>query len=326
MGDVTRLLANEQEVVDAFHRLYYPFFVDTKWLGVGAQKCPFDLFAYQEIVCETRPEVILECGTAEGGSAIYLASICELIGHGEVVTIDLNDKPHPEARPECPRLTYWLGDTVDPATVGAVQELVAGKETVLVILDDDHKQEHVLKELRTYSRFVTPGSYIIVEDTNINGHPVLPEFGPGPMEAVETFLKETRDFEIDRSREKFLVSFNPKGYLRRLGKPRRPTPEPWTQRGVVIASLEKDLADNRVTIAQQKRELKNFRSEVELMKRQREELLRTLASINGSVAWEIIQRYRAAKELLLPSQTVRRRIYDKLLSRLGSGRLSLHKE
>jgi cephalosporin hydroxylase len=66
-----------------------------------------------------------------------------------------------------------------------------------------------------YAPLVTVGSYLIVEDTNINGHPVLPEFGPGPGEAVEEFLAKTDDFEVDRSAEKFFVSMNPGGYLRR---------------------------------------------------------------------------------------------------------------
>ncbi len=85
----------------------------------------------------------------------------------------------------------------------------------MVILDSDHSRDHVLRELELYSPLVTPGCYLVVEDTNVNGHPVSPEFGPGPMEAVEAFLETTNDFEVDRSREKLLLTFNPSGYLRR---------------------------------------------------------------------------------------------------------------
>jgi len=82
-----------------------------------------------------------------------------------------------------------------------------------VILDSDHSRDHVLDELRLYAPLVTSGSYVIVEDTNINGHPVLPQFGPGPMEALDEFLRESDEFSIDDQREKFFLTFNPRGFL-----------------------------------------------------------------------------------------------------------------
>jgi cephalosporin hydroxylase len=112
VADTTKLSNDERAVVDAFHRLYYPFFRDTKWLGVTARKCPFDLFVYQELIFELRPDLIIECGTAEGGSAVFLASICELVGHGEIVTIDLQP-----AGPPCPRVMYWESDTLSEQTI-----------------------------------------------------------------------------------------------------------------------------------------------------------------------------------------------------------------
>jgi cephalosporin hydroxylase len=93
---------------------------------------------------------------------------------------------------------------------------VAGADTVLVLLDSDHAKDHVLREIGVYGTLVTPGSYLVVEDTNVNGHPVEPEFGPGPMEAVEEFLRERRDFVVDETREKFYLTFNPRGYLRKV--------------------------------------------------------------------------------------------------------------
>ena len=96
-----------------------------------------------------------------------------------------------------------------------LEELVAAHERVLAILDSHHSCKHVLDELRIYSRWVTPGSYLIAEDTNVNGHPVLPEHGAGPTEAVEEFLAENAAFELDSTREKFFLTFNPHGFLRR---------------------------------------------------------------------------------------------------------------
>ena len=148
---------------------------------------PLDLWVYQEILHELRPRFIVECGTAAGGSALFLASVCELLGVGEVVTVDIEERP---GRPAHDRITYLRGSSVAEDVVGRVKGLVRDAAPVLVILDSDHSREHVLRELRLYGEIVTPGSYLIVEDTNVNGHPVSELHGPGPMEAVEQFLSE----------------------------------------------------------------------------------------------------------------------------------------
>src|SRR5262249_4097887 len=138
----------------------------TSWLGVTVWKCPLDLWVYQEIIHEVRPDLIVETGTAFGGSALYLASVCDLVGHGEVVTIDIREDP---SRPRHERITYLLGSSTAQAIVERVSLLAAGKR-VLAILDSDHRREHVLEELRAYSPLVGAGSYVVVEDTNVNGH------------------------------------------------------------------------------------------------------------------------------------------------------------
>jgi cephalosporin hydroxylase len=86
----------------------------------------------------------------------------------------------------------------------------------MVILDSDHRKIHVMEELRLYSKIVTPGQYLIVEDTNINGHPSAPGWGPGPMEAVQEWLPKNKNFVCDESMEKLMLTFNPKGFLRRV--------------------------------------------------------------------------------------------------------------
>jgi cephalosporin hydroxylase len=181
-------------------------------MGVQTQKCPLDLWIYQEILHEIRPDLIVECGTARGGSALYLASMCEILGRGEVLTIDIEAS---DTRPSHPRIRYLHGSSTDPTIIADVAAVCEAKTTVMVILDSDHSARHVLAELRAYGPLVTAGSYVIVEDTNVNGHPVLPTHGPGPMEAVDAFMSETSGFQRDRAREKLLLTFNPKGYLRR---------------------------------------------------------------------------------------------------------------
>ena len=207
------------ESADEFHRLFYETAYakgdewNPKWMGVAALKCPFDLWVYQEILHETRPEVILETGTARGGSALFLASILDMLGGGEVVSIDIVRRPE---WPTHPRVTYVTGSSTSAPVLEEVRRRIAGKSRVMVILDSDHKKDHVLGELRAYAPLVTPDMYLIVEDTNINGHPVFPGFGPGPTEAVDEFLAGNATFQRDRSRERFFVTFNPGGYLRRV--------------------------------------------------------------------------------------------------------------
>jgi cephalosporin hydroxylase len=219
-----------KQLTDRFSRLYFDShvvgktWVSMSWLGVPLLKCPTDLWTYQELIYELKPDVIIETGTLLGGSALYLASLCDLIGRGRVITIDIDATARsasqeqatvPRSRPAHSRITYLNGSSTSEHIVKQVKWLTKDHEKVVVILDSDHSKEHVLAELHAYAPMVSRGSYLIVEDTNVNGHPVLPGFGPGPMEALNVFLQENRDFEIDFSREKHLLTFNPRGYLRR---------------------------------------------------------------------------------------------------------------
>ena len=208
------------QAVGAFHILFYESSArtwdNTHWLGARVLKSPTDAWIYQEILHDTRPDLIVECGTRFGGSAFYFATLCDLIGHGEILTIDVDTRY--TTRRDHPRITYLAGSSVDGAIVEEVRRRAEGK-SVMVVLDSDHSRDHVLAELNAYAPIVTPGQYLIVEDTNINGHPVLPGFGPGPMEALLEFLSGNNAFEIDRDREKFFLTFNPGGYLRKKHPP-----------------------------------------------------------------------------------------------------------
>lgn len=208
--------ARSDAAVETFHRLFYDThdttWKQTFWLGVTVRKCAFDLWTYQEILVDTRPDLIVETGTYLGGSAFYLAGICDLLRHGKIVTVDISAPP---GRPRHRRITYLQGSSTDPGIVVRVARRARTAKRVMVVLDSNHSRDHVLRELEAYGPLVTPGCYLVVEDTNVNGNPVLPDHGPGPMEAVEEFLATTDDFEVDRSRENRLLTFNPGGYLKR---------------------------------------------------------------------------------------------------------------
>ena len=197
-------------IIDSFHHLLYNTHAwqRTYWRGYPIYKIPSDMFLYQEIIYATRPDYVVETGTAHGGSALFFADIMELMGHGEVITIDENFRPD---YPKHPRIRYISSNSLD--AVSAVRDIVKGKR-VLVSLDSDHHKANVLKELEAYSPMAT--EYLVVEDTNI-GHPVdIGEYGDGPMEAVTEFLKTHNEFEIEPMAHKFLVTFNPNGWLRRI--------------------------------------------------------------------------------------------------------------
>jgi cephalosporin hydroxylase len=196
------------------HDVFYQSNAWTKatWLGVQALKNPLDLWVYQEILFETRPELVVETGTYRGGSALFLASMCDLLGEGHVVSIDI--EPARDDYPVHPRITYLAGrSSTDPEVVAEVRESAAGRR-VLVVLDSDHSQAHVEAELEVYAPLVPVGCYVIVEDSNIGR--IRKDMLPGPFEALKTFMTRSNQFEIDLEREKFLITFNPSGYLRRV--------------------------------------------------------------------------------------------------------------
>ncbi len=207
-----------QDIIDNFHKLYYYSSViggtwkNTYWFGIKIQKNPMDLIIYQEIIHALRPDIIIENGTKFGGSALFFAHICDMLDYGEVITIDINGKGK---IPEHKRISYLWGNSVDRAVIDFIEKKVYNKR-VFIILDSDHSKMHVLKELELYSKFVNVGGYLVVEDTNCSGHPVFGIEGEGPMEAVKEFLKENNNFKIDRNCEKFYLTFNPFGFLRRI--------------------------------------------------------------------------------------------------------------
>jgi cephalosporin hydroxylase len=207
----------DRAAVSRAHEVFYASnaWTQATWLGSQALKNPLDLWVYQEIMAETRPDVVVETGTYRGGSAHFLASVCDLLGSGEVVSIDI--EPLREDYPQHPRITYLAGrSSTDAGVLAEVSERVEGRRT-LIVLDSDHSQGHVEAELDAYAPLVPVGCYLIVEDSNIGQ--IRKDLMPGPRQAIETFLAGRSDFEIDNEREKFLLTFNPNGYLRRVAPP-----------------------------------------------------------------------------------------------------------
>ena len=199
------------ETVHAFAREYGErgVVMATFWMGRHVYKCPTDLWIYQELLHVTRPDLVIETGTHSGGSALFLASMCDLMDRGRIVTIDIDPQ---DDLPEHPRIKYIKGSSVAPKVLEQVRPEASDAERVMVILDSDHSRDHVLAELREYAPLVSEGCYLIVEDTMAG---VLPDHGPGPDQAIQEFLAENDSFAVDPVCEKFLMTFQPGGYLKR---------------------------------------------------------------------------------------------------------------
>lgn len=219
------------ESIDEYHKLYEKVRVweNNSWFGIPMWKLPMDAFVIQQLIVDLRPSWIIETGTGYGGSAMFYASICELLGEGNVVTIDIEEKVgelHKEISQYewSDRITFLHGSSTNPLIVEQVWrttgyddlERFSYSNGAFVLLDSWHEKDHVLKEMDIYSKFVHSGGYMIVEDTHANGHPVPWKYGDGPYEAVEEWLKENKNWSPDYSCEKHLMTFNPMGFLRRI--------------------------------------------------------------------------------------------------------------
>jgi cephalosporin hydroxylase len=204
------------------HKYAYNF----TWMGRPIIQFPQDMMAMQEILWAVKPDLVIEAGVAHGGSILYYASLLELIGHGEVLGIDIDIRAHNrdaiESHPMAGRVQLLEGSSIDPTVISAVHEIAKGRR-VVVVLDSNHTHEHVLAELEAYAPLVCEGGYCVVMDTIVEHMPksLSPDrpWGPGdnPMTAVRAFLTSHDEFVVDTDMDaKLLISVAPSGYLRRV--------------------------------------------------------------------------------------------------------------
>lgn len=181
---------------------------DNTFLGISTLQNPLDAWLIHEILFDVKPDVVVEAGTYHGGSALMWALYLEAFKTDvKVITIDIEDHIEATARQHRAwqdRVEFLLGSSVAPEIVEKVRARVAGKR-VLVILDSLHTEEHALAELRAYADMVDVGSYIIVQDTMV-----------GPIRGIRRFLKEDDRFEVDKSKERFIITNTFEGYLKRV--------------------------------------------------------------------------------------------------------------
>jgi cephalosporin hydroxylase len=217
----TARFASDQTISDRFIRIWA--LRDSTWfhntfMGIPTWQNPMDVWVTLEIIWAVRPDVILEAGTFRGGSALLWAMFLEHVNpEGRVITIDIASQAF-EARSRklaMERVDFLVGSSTAPEIVEEVRRRVQGKR-VLAILDSAHERDHVYAELEAYAPMIPIGSYIIVQDGAVCGHPVHSEPCPGPYEAVEDFLAESDDFVAVREHERHILTSNPMGFLKRV--------------------------------------------------------------------------------------------------------------
>lgn len=203
------------------------------WMGRPIIQLPEDMVRVQEVIWKVRPTVIIETGVAHGGSLIYYASLCEAMGAGRVIGIDIEIRPHNrtgiEEHPLSKRITLIEGDSAGDETLDTVKSHVSPDDRVLVLLDSCHTREHVARELEAYHSLVTPGSYIVATDGIMRDLHDVPRgdaswVNDHPSAAAEAFAQQHDDFVLeqppwtfDESELSQNVTHWPSAWLRRLG-------------------------------------------------------------------------------------------------------------
>ena len=176
------------------------------WMGRPIIQTPDDLLRIQEVICRLNPDVIIETGVAHGGALVFYASLCQLMGKGRVIGVDIEIREHNRsailAHPMAHRITLIQGSSIEKSTVDHVQSLIQPNQTVMVVLDSCHEKDHVLKELDIYSAIVTKGSYLVATDGimfDLHDTPRGKEVWTwnNPAAAVEAFAAKRKDFLLE---------------------------------------------------------------------------------------------------------------------------------
>ena len=158
-----------------YHLWYYRNLVwdTTSWVGVKTLKSPADMWNYQEILYALKPSLVIEFGTRYGGSALFFAAVMRQIGNRfKLLAVDIDAETVSEQTRQDPDIEVLIMSSLDPKVgerIATLRREYTGP--AFVILDSDHSKAHVLAEMKTLRPFLVSGDYVVVEDSNVNGHP-----------------------------------------------------------------------------------------------------------------------------------------------------------
>ena len=183
----------------------------TTYRGIPTVRNPIDYWVFQEMIWKLKPDVIVEIGNRCGGGLMFFADLCDKLDHGRIIGVDIRHRKL-HHRVNSGRITVVTGRAVE--VYNQVKAMINDDERVMVFEDSSHTFDNTLSVLVLYSRLLKVGDYIVVEDGICGNGLDGPE--PGPYEAIEAFMSGNANFEIDRTLESFIVTWNPKGYIRRI--------------------------------------------------------------------------------------------------------------
>lgn len=219
-SDGLKELADLWIKASSFHKLMY----EPTWCGVPVIQYPSDMIIMQELIWKIRPDVIIETGVAHGGSLIFYSSILELIGKGEVIGIDVDIRKYNEiaikSHPMSKRIKLIQGSSIDSEIITKIQKNIKSDQKILVVFDSCHSYQHVKKEMELYSSFVSQNSYMVVMDGAQSQVWDIPNGRPewkhdNPLRAINEFLEENSNWEVDKYYNRFHITSNPCGFLKR---------------------------------------------------------------------------------------------------------------
>jgi cephalosporin hydroxylase len=131
-----------------------------RWRGMPLMKNVFDFAMYPMLIAELKPRSIFEVGSGLGASAAWFADSLAALGiPGSVHSVDLV-----KAKIEHPCVTFHQGDCSEPERLFDPELLRSAPHPWLVVEDAHHNVTAVLEH---FPKFLLPGDYLVVEDSDV---------------------------------------------------------------------------------------------------------------------------------------------------------------
>ena len=201
--------------------------------GIGLAKFPQDLWSYEKLLNISMPEVIIEIGINEGGFTRWLydrlltAQISDPKKFRTIIGLDINvekAKHNLSALLNSPannmEIKIFQCDLLDQDSIAKSKDNIAsiiGDRPLLIIEDSGHSYDTTKASLDSFSEFVKPGEWLIVEDTCVDIEQLreCSTWPRGALAATNDFLGDSNDFERTMFNHDYGITCHPFGFLRK---------------------------------------------------------------------------------------------------------------